>query len=143
MGKQEFEMIGKAINQNLSVSPQITIADIAAIKGAGFEQIICNRPDGESPDQTPFADIEAAAKEHHIEIIHQPIIAPTLNLENGSIFLEKIEGKRTFAYCRTGTRCITLWALGSVAKGGDRDEIEVKAASLGYDLTAPLDKFFG
>lgn len=136
-------MIGKEINDNLSVSSQITIADISAIKGAGFEQIICNRPDGESPDQTPFTDIEAAARAHHIDIIFQPITAPTLNLENAAAFLEKIEGKKTFAYCRTGTRCITLWALGNIAKGGDRDETEIKAARLGYDISAPLDRFFG
>ncbi len=135
-------MIGKNISDNLSVSPQISVADVATIKGAGFELIVCNRPDGESPDQTPFADIAAACAENHIEIIHQPIIAHTLNPENGGIFLETIKGKKTFAYCRTGTRCITLWALGTIANGGDRDEIEVKAASLGYDISAPLDKFF-
>lgn len=135
-------MTGKAINENLSVSPQINVADIAAIKAEGFSQIICNRPDYESPDQTAFADIEAAANAAGISIIHQPIIAPTLNPENGAIFLNSIEGKKTFAYCRTGTRCITLWALGNIANGANRNDIEAKAASLGYDISAPLDKFF-
>ena len=45
----------KRINEHVSVSPQISPDDVAAIKAAGFVAIVNNRPDGESPDQPPSA----------------------------------------------------------------------------------------
>lgn len=47
------------LSDDLSVSPQIVPAKMAAIKAAGYKSIICNRPDGEQPT---FSQIEAAAK---------------------------------------------------------------------------------
>ncbi|MGI9500254.1 MAG: beta-lactamase hydrolase domain-containing protein, partial [Geminicoccaceae bacterium] len=47
-------MAGRKVTENLSVSPQITTSDIEAIAAAGFRSIICNRPDGEAPDQPSF-----------------------------------------------------------------------------------------
>jgi sulfide:quinone oxidoreductase len=52
----------KTIDKGLTVSPQISAADVAAIKKEGFRSIICNRPDGEGADQPTFAEIEKAAK---------------------------------------------------------------------------------
>ena len=37
----------KKISPKVSVSPQIAVKDIAAIRAAGYRAIICNRPDGE------------------------------------------------------------------------------------------------
>ena len=51
----------RKITDKTSVSPQITVEDMAAIKDAGFRAIICNRPDGEGADQPSFEEIEAAA----------------------------------------------------------------------------------
>ncbi len=52
----------KKINDRVSVSPQISVDDVEAIKAAGFKTIINNRPDGEAPDQPASAEIKAAAK---------------------------------------------------------------------------------
>ena len=52
----------KRITDKVSVAPQITVADMADIKKAGFRAIICNRPDGEGADQPSYAEIEKAAK---------------------------------------------------------------------------------
>jgi uncharacterized protein (TIGR01244 family) len=54
-------MDARTISAGLSVSPQITKADIAALSGKGFRTVICNRPDGEEPGQPAYAEIEAAA----------------------------------------------------------------------------------
>ena len=51
----------KRINEHISVSPQISPDDLAAIKAAGFVTVINNRPDGESPDQPSSAQMQAAA----------------------------------------------------------------------------------
>ena len=49
------------ISPSLSVSPQITAEDVAALAQAGFRSIINNRPDGESDDQPDTAAIATAA----------------------------------------------------------------------------------
>ena len=36
----------KKLTAGLSVNPQVTVADMQAIKDAGFRSIMCNRPDG-------------------------------------------------------------------------------------------------
>ncbi len=52
----------KTIDKTISVSPQISVDDLAAIRAAGYRSIICNRPDGEGADQPTFAEIEKAAR---------------------------------------------------------------------------------
>ena len=52
----------RRVHDRLSVSPQISAADIAQAKAQGFTTIINNRPDDEAPDQPSSAEIEAAAK---------------------------------------------------------------------------------
>jgi len=47
--------------------------------------------------------------------------------------------KPIFAYCRTGTRCSTLWAL-LHAKKLPIDEILSKAQIAGYDLSSLRDR---
>ena len=41
--------------------------------------------------------------------------------------------KKTLAYCRTGTRCINLWACANVFEA-DVDETIENATKAGYDL---------
>ena len=44
----------KSLTVNLSVSPQLLVTEMEAVAQAGFKAIICNRPDGEGPDQPSF-----------------------------------------------------------------------------------------
>ena len=46
----------KEIEERISVSPEIAMSDIAAIKAAGFVAVMNNRPDGEEPDQPAGGD---------------------------------------------------------------------------------------
>lgn len=128
-------MTPKTINADLSVSPQIEPGDIAQIKALGFKSIICNRPDGESPDQADFASIQAEADAAGLEFRFLPIISGQMQQANVSDFAQALEDlpKPVFAYCRTGTRCATVWAL---SQAGSRpvDEILRSAAEAGYDL---------
>jgi sulfide:quinone oxidoreductase len=39
------------------------------------------------------------------------------------------------AYCRTGTRCITAWALTNSGQGMSQEIVDA-AATAGYDLTS-------
>mgnify|MGYP001453543984 FL=1 len=103
----------KKISGNLSVSPQISVSDIAALKAGGFRSIICNRPDGEGADQPTFDEIEAAAKAAGIEIRYIPIKSGMVRDEDAEDFGKALDElpAPTLAYCRSGTRSATLWSL--------------------------------
>jgi uncharacterized protein (TIGR01244 family) len=126
----------KRINDNMSVSPQINPEDVAAIKAQGFVAIINNRPDGESPDQTPSAVIEKAAHDAGLAYHYIPLgregVSPGM-VEKTREVLEGSNGP-VFAFCRSGTRSTTLWAL-SQAGTIPADEIISSAANAGYDMS--------
>jgi len=126
----------KRINDHISVSGQIAPEDVAALKAEGFTTIINNRPDGEAPDQPAAAEIEAAAKAaglayHHIPLGRDGVTADMV--ERTKAALEASEGP-VFAFCRSGTRSTTLWAL-SQAGEMEAGEIIGQAAHAGYDMS--------
>ncbi|MEQ6204516.1 TIGR01244 family sulfur transferase [Sulfitobacter sp. HNIBRBA2951] len=125
----------KALSANLSVTPQISQADMQAIKDAGFRAIICNRPDGEGADQPTFAEIEKAANKLGIEAAYQPIVAGKVSDKDAAAFdaaTAQLPGP-ILAYCRTGTRSATLWSL---SQADTRSVADILAATkaAGYDM---------
>ena len=124
------------INNELTVSDQITVEDLKEIHARGYKTIFCNRPDHESEGQLDFSVIEKEAQNLGIKTIHQPVIGGQISdndiAQFGSYF--EIAQKPVFAYCRTGTRCSTLWAL-SHAKTLPIDEILSVTQNAGYDLS--------
>jgi uncharacterized protein (TIGR01244 family) len=101
------------IDENCAVSAQIQPQDIGDIVAAGFKSIICNRPDGESADQTPYALIEAAAKKAGIPIRNIPVVSGGLTMDDVTamqLALAELP-KPIFAYCRSGARSGNLYNL--------------------------------
>ena len=129
------------INNELTVSDQITIEDLKEIEAQGYKTIFCNRPDQESEGQLAFSAIEKEAQNLGIKAIHQPVIGGQISEEDianfGTYF--EVAQKPVFAYCRTGTRCSTLWAL-SHAKILPIDDILSKTQNAGYDLSSLRDR---
>lgn len=127
----------KSITDNFSVSDQLQVADIEALAAQGVKSLICNRPDGESDDQIPFAEIEAAAQEHGIPIRHIPVVSGQIGEQDVQAFSEALSSlpKPILAYCRTGTRSINLWALGAGGKSYPSAELMSLGQKAGYDLS--------
>jgi sulfide:quinone oxidoreductase len=101
------------ITPNLSVSPQITTADVEQLAQAGFKTIICNRPDGESADQPRFHEIEQAAQKLGLHTHFMPVETAKITEADGQAFgqlVHSVPGP-VLAYCRSGTRCSILWNL--------------------------------
>jgi uncharacterized protein (TIGR01244 family) len=126
----------KRINDHVSVSPQISPEDVAALKAQGFTAIINNRPDGESLDQPSNAAIEKAAHEaglsyHFIPLGREGVSAGMI--EQTKEVLEGSTGP-VLAFCRSGTRSTTLWALSQAGKA-PANEIVSAAAHAGYDMS--------
>ncbi|WP_369026740.1 TIGR01244 family sulfur transferase [Qipengyuania sp. RANM35] len=125
----------KQLTEGLSVRGQITPADIEAIKAQGFARIICNRPDGEKPDQPCADDVRAAVEAAGLEFVHNPIVP-------GGITPEAVEAQRkaiaeadgpVLAYCGSGQRATALWMVANPHGLSADDRIKC-ATDAGYDL---------
>lgn len=124
----------RALNDHMSVAPQIFPDEMQAIADAGYRIIICNRPDDEEPGQPSMDQVEEAARAAGLEFYRIPIISGQFTAEAAHETAKVIErGEKTLAYCRSGARCSGLWAL---ARLGDLEieEIGASIAGAGYDF---------
>lgn len=124
------------LERNIAVAPQLAEADFAEIAARGFRWVVNNRPDGEAPDQLPNARAEAAARRHGLEFRYQPV--KNINVTDDDVvdafarLIDDLPGPILF-YCRTGTRCATLWTQVAAVRLGV-DEALAVAARAGYEL---------
>lgn len=129
----------RKISDTVFASPQIGLAEVAEAAAQGIALIINNRPEGESADQIPGAEIEAAARAAGIDYIAIPVTHAGFSEAQVSAMraaLEKTPGP-VLAYCRSGTRSTLLWALAQSSLGEHPAVLAEKAAGAGYDL-APV-----
>ena len=101
------------ITEDYSVAPQINAEDVADIAAGGYRAIMCNRPDGESPDQTDVAVIRAEAEARGLAFSFVPVVSGAITGENLAEYRAAIEElpKPILAYCRSGGRCQNLWMM--------------------------------
>jgi sulfide:quinone oxidoreductase len=130
-------MIFKQLSPDLAVSQQIQLEDIPLIAQEGFRSIICNRPDGEGPDQPAFSQIEHEAAKFGIEARYLPAAPDNVTDAHTAAFklLMAELPKPVLGYCRTGRRSTSMWAL---SRAGDEapSRLMETAAQAGYDLGA-------
>ena len=125
----------KQVNTEFWVADQITAQDIELIAARGIKTVFCNRPDGEGPDQPNVIEIEQALQPYGIQIQYLPVVSGKVTDEQAEEFKQLYlqAQKPLLAYCRSGTRSITLWALSQVADQ-TLDQMLLTAKTLGYDL---------
>ncbi len=127
----------QALSSQLSVSPQLSLDDVRQAQEAGIKTLICNRPDGEGPDQTTFVEIQRLAEELGMQAHYQPIISGQMDDEHAAEFGRLLADAEApvLAYCRTGTRSTNLWAL-SQAANAPADDLLRAAQKAGYNITS-------
>ena len=125
----------KFLTPVLSVSAQISVAELADLAQAGFKSIICNRPDGEAADQPGYHEIAKAAEALGLQARYLPTETGKVTDEQGVAFGKLMEElpKPVLAYCRSGMRSTTMWALANAGNLPMPDIIEA-ADHAGYDL---------
>lgn len=130
------------LTDDLSVSKQITPEEIALIKQQGFKSIICNRPDNEEPSQADFEAVKSEADKQGLEICYLPVVSGQITNNDITQFQTALETLPTpiMAYCRSGTRCTSLWAL-SMRGTLSNDEILQRASDAGYDMQAIISSY--
>ena len=106
--------LAEAINKALAAWARFDAAENAAgadIAAGGFKSVICNRPDGEAPDQTPYARIEAEVRKAGLDWRYVPVVSGAMTHEDVQAMAAALKELPTpvFAYCRSGTRCGVLY----------------------------------
>lgn len=129
----------RKLTDTVFASPQIGLAEVAEAKAQGITLIVNNRPEDESDDQTPGAEIEAAAKAAGIAYVAIPVTHAGFSEGQVKAMAEALQGTTgpVLAYCRSGTRSTLLWALAEASRGADPEKLADQAAQAGYDL-APV-----
>jgi uncharacterized protein (TIGR01244 family) len=127
----------RQVTGTFAVAAQLEIEDLEELKAAGVRHLINNRPDEEAPAGSKGADIRKAAEAAGMSYVHAPFVGPPT--PDAIEAAAKASGP-TVAYCRSGTRSITAWAL-SQAKTGtmSADAIVEAAGNAGYNLAALKD----
>ncbi len=127
----------RKLTETVFASPQIGLAEVAAAKAQGIVLIVNNRPEEESDDQTPGAEIEAAASAAGIAYVAIPVTHAGFSEQQVSAMATALQGASgpVLAYCRSGTRSTLLWALAEASQGADPAEIAASAAEAGYDIS--------
>lgn len=124
-----------ALSQALSVAAQLGEADIRTVADRGYRSIICNRPDGETPDQPAFADVQRRASELGMQVAFLPVESGKVTDAQGRAFGQLVAElpQPVLAYCRTGMRSTTLWALSQAGRLPVPELVE-RAARAGHDI---------
>ena len=71
----------RKVTNHYFVSPQIESTDVKSLKDQGFESIVCNRPDGEEPNQPDFKSIEKECLKSGIKFTHYRRANSTLQFQ--------------------------------------------------------------
>lgn len=126
----------RQVTDSFAVAPQILPEEVAEIAAQGFTTLVCNRPDGEESGQPGVEEIASAAKAHGLAFCHIPVSGGAFPDEAVAAFraMRQAADGRVLAYCRTGTRSITLDTLANPDGLSVEARIE-RAANVGYDLT--------
>jgi uncharacterized protein (TIGR01244 family) len=127
----------RQISNSVYASPQIGIDEIAEAQRLGITMVINNRPEGESEDQTPGAQIAEAAQAAGMEYVEIPVTHAGFAQNQVDAMAEALDRSAgpVLAYCRSGTRSTLLWALARAKAGDNPEQLAGQAAAAGYDLS--------
>ena len=124
------------LTENFAVAPQIAIEDLADLKAQGFRTIVCNRPDGEVPEDLGAAAMEKACKAIGLNFVRNPLTHGALSMEHIDIQRQAAQSDQpVLAYCASGNRSSILWGL-AMAGEYSTEDILSRTANAGYNLQA-------
>lgn len=128
------------VTDDLSVAPQITLADVAEAARLGFKTLISNRPDGEEPGQPTAAQFAAAAEAAGLAFHHIPVRGGPGPAEIDATRAVLAEAATpVLAFCRSGTRSIVTWSICQATSGAmNRGDLVSLGRAAGYDLSGVL-----
>mgnify|MGYP006276961637 CR=1 FL=1 len=125
----------RSLTDRYAVSPQVAADDMAALREAGFDTVICNRPDEEVPPGMQADAIRAAAEAAGLTFVDNPVTHGAMGPDTVERQRRAIEeaGGPVLAYCASGTRSTVVWMLGAAPETAP-DALLSAARAQGYAL---------
>jgi uncharacterized protein (TIGR01244 family) len=112
------------ISDKLAVAGQPSPEAFRQLKTDGFTAVINNRPDGEEAHQPGSAAEKISAEDVGLGYRFIPVAGPQITEADVRAFQEAVAAPPgpVFAHCRSGTRSLTLYAIGEVLDGRMQSE---------------------
>ena len=101
----------RRIDDEYSVTGQISVADLDQIKALGFRSIVCHRPDGEEEGQTLFADVAGRGEQLGLTIMHVPAGRSGVDADAVAGMVDALDElqRPMLGYCRSGARSTAIY----------------------------------
>lgn len=134
------------VDDNVSVSGQLTPADMEEIAGAGFTAVVNNRPDGEAFFGQPrTAELRAAAEAAGLQFVDLPFSGPRATPDQVRAFADLLAAGdgRVVAFCKSGMRSALLWGAASLANARSLEEVLQGARKAGQELSGAAELMTG
>ncbi len=131
------------VDEQVTVSGQLSVEDLIALKDQGVELLVCNRPDGEAAEQLSYEELAAAASDMGLQMESMAFKSG----EMPSAYIDKFASllkteKKIHAYCRTGNRSFNLYSAAVASTGKPQSEILEIAKTVGFDVSAVIAPYF-
>ncbi|MGD9665114.1 MAG: TIGR01244 family sulfur transferase, partial [Novosphingobium sp.] len=106
----------RKLHDRLAVSGQLAHGDMARLAEIGFRSVICNRPDGEAPDQPDWAELAAEAADCGIATRYIPVTREMIGPDTAADFCDAVMTLPgpVLAFCGSGARSELLANEGDV-----------------------------
>ena len=126
----------KKVSPVFSVAEQLQVSDLKLAAAQGFKTIINNRPDHEAQGQPESKLFASAAENLGMTYLYVPVDSGRITDQNVEEFEQALSAADVpvLAFCRTGTRCIILWALNE-SQTRPADLILAETTDAGYDCS--------
>ena len=131
----------RPLTDQITLADQLTEADLVEIVAAGFKTVICNRPDEEGEAHLSASDAQSMLEANGVDFHYLPVNGAAItdqDAANHNALLASASAP-VLTYCRTGTRCAKLWALGQSGQA-DADSLVSKVADTGLNIADIRDR---
>ena len=101
----------RRIDDEYSVTGQISVADLDEVKALGFKALVCHRPDGEEVGQPLFADIAERAEALGLAIVHVPVGRFGVDADAVAGMVDALDElqRPLLGFCRSGARSTAIY----------------------------------
>ncbi|HEY6985379.1 MAG TPA: sulfur transferase domain-containing protein [Rhodanobacteraceae bacterium] len=121
----------RRLTADVSVSGQITVANVPALREQGFRTIVNMRPDDESPDQAKYAQMQSAVQAAGLGYGYIPIKSggaiPGTSVEALNTVLSRMP-KPILLYSQAADSPARTWALAEASRPGGLDAAAILQA---------------
>jgi uncharacterized protein (TIGR01244 family) len=125
------------ISEKLAVAEQPSPDAFRQFKADGFTAVINNHPNGEEPNQPGSAAEKCAAEGAGLCYSFIPVAFPQITEADVRAFQKAVADVPgpVLAHCRSGTRSLTLYAIGEVLDGRmSAEDVRPFGKKFGFDL---------